>query len=222
VDITIFLDENFFRRLSYPSPVAQLAALDIIRHPDRATALLQPGRQDIVERLAEPDSASGLARRLNIPRQRLNYHLRELERAGLVELVEERRKGNCVERIVRATARSFLISPEALGSLGAAPDRTRDRFSPTHLVTTAARVIRDLAVLVARARAANKRLATLTLFTDIRFATPADRAAFTDELTTELGRLKAKYHQEHAPAGRTFHLWTGAYPAIRTDTNSAE
>ena len=62
-------------------------------------------RLRLVRELVEPDSAAGLAKRLGLPRQRLNYHLRELEAAGLLELVEERRRGNCVERIVRAVAR---------------------------------------------------------------------------------------------------------------------
>ena len=73
-------------------------ALDVIRRPDSAAALLDPVRQQLLAQLAEPDSAAGLARRLRLPRQRINYHLRALERAGLLELVEERRKGNCIER----------------------------------------------------------------------------------------------------------------------------
>jgi DNA-binding transcriptional ArsR family regulator len=197
-----------------PRTMAATPSLDVIRHPDRAAALLQPARQRIVALLAEPDSASGLARRLGLPRQRVNYHLRELEKAGLVEFVEERRKGNCLERIVRATATSFLISPEALGTLGSAPEDVRDRFSMSTLLAMAARVIRDLAALSARALAANKRIATLTLRSEIRFKSAEDRAAFADELATELGRLKAKYHDHQAPGGRTFHVWTGAYPAI--------
>ena len=72
--------------------------------------------------LGEPGSAAGLGRKLGLPRQRVNYHLRELEKEGLLEVVEERKKGNCVERIVRATARSYLISSEALGTLGSRPE----------------------------------------------------------------------------------------------------
>ena len=87
--------------------------LDVIRSPASAAAALDPQRQELLLHLREPDSASGLARRLDLPRQRINYHLRVLEEAGLVELVEERRKGNCMERVVRATARAFMISPEA-------------------------------------------------------------------------------------------------------------
>ena len=78
------------------------AALQIIQSPEKAAVLLQPGRLDLLERLSQPDSAAGLARQLGVPRQKVNYHLRELEREGFVELIEERRKGNCMERVVRA------------------------------------------------------------------------------------------------------------------------
>ena len=188
-------------------------SLDVVADPRRATALLQPMRLRLVEHLAEPDSAAGLARKLGWPRQRLNYHLRELERAGFVEFVEERRKGNCVERLVRATARSYVISPDVLGALGATPTDARDRFSASYLIAVAARAIRELARLRTRAAAASKRLATLTLQAEVRFARAADRQAFTEELSNEIARLTAKYHDQHAAGGRRYRFFMGAYPA---------
>ena len=126
------------------TPRGRPADLLTVRDPAQAAALLQPQRLRLLEGLSEPDSAAGLARRFGLPRQQLNYHLRELERAGLVELVEERRRGNCVERVVVATARHYVISPEVLGGLGASLDEVRDHFSSTSLVAVAARAIREL------------------------------------------------------------------------------
>jgi DNA-binding transcriptional ArsR family regulator len=188
-------------------------ALSILRDPTAAAALLQPDRLRLLRELTEPDSASGLARRLQLPRQRVNYHLRELERQGLVELVAERRKGNCVERVVRASAQGYVVSPEALGSLGADPGRVADHKSAAYLAALAARVIRELGGLTERARREDKRLATFSLDTEITFASPADRAAFAEELTRAVAALVARYHTTHAPAGRRFRLIAGAYPA---------
>jgi DNA-binding transcriptional ArsR family regulator len=193
--------------------MARHAALAVIRDPTRAVNLMDPRRVSLLEHLHEPGSASTLARELNLPRQRINYHLRELEKAGLVEFVEERRKGNCVERLVRATARSYLISPEVLGTLGHTPPEQQDRFSASYLMAAAGRMLRDLAAHVHRAAAAKKRVATLTLETDIRFASPEDRTAFAEELSTALARLAGKYHDANASGGRTFRLVVGAYPA---------
>jgi DNA-binding transcriptional ArsR family regulator len=193
--------------------------LDVVRRPDAAAALLDPVRQQLLAALAEPDSASGLARRLRLPRQRINYHLRALESAGLLELVEERRKGNCIERVVRATARAFVISPEALGPLGLTPDLAADRFSSAYLIAAAGRAIRDVSSLGARARAAGQRIATLTLEADIRFASAESRAAFAEELSEAVARLAARYHDEHARGGRPFRLLAAVHPTPTKEAN---
>ena len=93
-----------------------------------------PMRSQMLEALAEPGSAASVARKLDVPRQKVQDHLRELEKQGLVELIEERRRGNCVERIVRATAKSYVVSAEALATLAADPDAARDVFSSRYLV----------------------------------------------------------------------------------------
>jgi len=193
--------------------MAPIPALSVIRQAETAAALLDPVRQQLLAQLAQPDSASGLARRLRLPRQRINYHLRALETAGLVELVEERRKGNCLERVVRATARAFVISPEALGPLGLTLDAAPDRLSSAYLIAAAGRTIRDVGALEARARREQKRLATLTLETEVRFATAESRAAFAEELAATVARLAAKYHDERAPNGRRFRLLAAVHPA---------
>lgn len=189
-------------------------AIQLVKGPTQAAALLDPLRLKLLERLAAPGSASSLARDMSLPRQKVNYHLRALQKAGFVEQVGKKKKGNCIERIVRATARSYLISPEALGAMASDPARIPDRFSASYMVALAAKTIRDLAVLQHRADKAGKPLATFNLQTDIRFASPADRASFTEELANEVARLTAKYHNDAAPEGRLFHFNLGAYPAI--------
>ncbi len=184
----------------------------VVRGSAQASALLGGGRRPLLEALAEPDSAAGLARRLGVPRQRINYHLRLLEREGLVEPVEERRKGNCVERVVRATAQAYLISPEALGAIGVPSGQPGDRASSSTLMAAAARAIHQVGALEARAERAGKRLATLTLDTELRFATAESRAAFAEELVTLVGRLAAKYHDDRAPRGRRFRLVALVHP----------
>jgi DNA-binding transcriptional ArsR family regulator len=195
----------------------------VIRLTEQAASLLQhPLRLRLLEQLGEPDSASGLARRLGMSRQAVNYHLRALEEAGVVAFVEERRKGGLMERVVRATALSYLISPEALGAMEPDPRRIRDRFSWGYLVASAARIIRDLGILRGRADRVGKQLPTFTLETEVRFASAADRDAFTQELAARTAELAVKYHDEHAPQGRLFRFVLGAYPAItKTDEEAA-
>src|ERR1700756_2880074 len=111
----------------------------VIDDPAAAEASLDPIRAPLPAELAEPGSASTLAARVGLARQKVNYHLRALERHGLVELVEERRKGNMTERVMRATAASYVISPAALALVAPDPDRSPDQLSAFWLLALAAR-----------------------------------------------------------------------------------
>jgi len=188
--------------------------LDVIASAGRAAALLDPLRQRLVEELREPDSAAGLARRLRLPRQRVNYHLRELEKQRLVELVGRRRRGNCTARILRATAQAYVISPAALGGVGACPEGVRDRFSAAYLVALAARTLQDVGELAARAEKEGRRLSTLSLETEVRFATAEARAGFAEDLARAVARLTDKYHDAKTPGGRAFRFVVAGYPAM--------
>jgi DNA-binding transcriptional ArsR family regulator len=190
-------------------------AVNVLRQAGQAASLFShPLRLKLLEELIEPDSAAGLARRLGLSRQVLNYHLRELEGAGLVEFVTDRPRRGLNERVVRATARSFVISPEMMAGVEPDPARLRDRFSWAYLVAAAAKIVRDLGILRSRADRAGKPLATFTLETEVRFATAADRDAFTRELAERVAELSVRYHDERAPRGRLFRFVLGAYPAI--------
>jgi DNA-binding transcriptional ArsR family regulator len=187
------------------------SGLQVIQ-PETAATALRGTRRTLLAALAEPDSAAGLARRLGLPRQRLNYHLRALEHCGLLECVEERRKGNCTERVLRATAHSFVISPDALGVLGPTPEAARDRLSASYVVAIAARTITEVSTLDARARAEHKRISTLAIDSEIRFASPESRAAFASELSDRVAGLVAKYHDDASPRGRRCRLVALAHP----------
>lgn len=196
--------------------------VEVIDEPARAQSLLNPARLELLEHLEEPASAAALARRLELPRQRVNYHLRELETHRLVECVEERRRGNAVERIYRRTVAAFAISTTALGALGTNPAAIRDQFSSDYQIALASRAVSELGVLRAGADAAGQRLATFALEADVRFSSPEARHEFANELAEQVARLVAKYHDEQAPEGRTARLYVGAYPRPKPSTDSRE
>src|SRR4030088_974302 len=128
----------------------------VIDDPAAAEASLDPIRARLLAELAEPGSASTLAARIGLSRQKANYHLRALERHGLIELVEERRKGNCTERVLRATAASYVISPTALAAVAPDPTRAPDQLSARWLLSLAARLVQDVGHLITGAKAAQK------------------------------------------------------------------
>lgn len=195
--------------------------VELLRDPRRVAVLMDPDRSRLVTALLEePDSAVGLARRLEDSRQRLNYHLRVLEEAGLVEVQEERPRRGVKERVMRVVARRFVVDPGALGGLSpGAP--SGDRFSATYLLALASRAIRELAALMARARSSGKRLATAGLSVEVTLAEPADFAAFVADLGEAVGEVVSKYHTEGG-GGRTFRVVAGTYPAPPAEDRTRE
>jgi DNA-binding transcriptional ArsR family regulator len=101
----------------------------VIEDAAAAEISLDPIRARMLAELAEPHTATTLAARLGLARQKVNYHVKTLEQHGLVELVEERRKGNMTERVVQASAAAYVISPAALSALAPDPTRSPDRLS---------------------------------------------------------------------------------------------
>jgi DNA-binding transcriptional ArsR family regulator len=202
--------DNFSCRL-HDAPMLDVG---VIEEPAAAESVLDPVRTRILAALAEPASATMLASRVGLPRQLVNYHLRTLERHGLVELEAERRKGNVTERVMRATASSYVISPAALTVLEPDPARSPDRRSALWLLALAARLVRDVGTLLAGATRERKTLSTFALDAEVRFASAADRAAFADELANIVTSLIGRYHDEDAPRGRTHHVVVAIHPSV--------
>lgn len=192
--------------------------LEVIHDAAAAASALDPIRSRLLAELNEPASAATLAARIGIARQKINYHLRTLEGHGLVAVAQEKRWGGLVERRYVASAASYVVSPDVLGPLAANPARNGDRLSASYLVALAARTVREVGELWRAARRTQKRLATLSLDTTIRFASPEARADFTDELSRTITDLVARYDDGSSVQGRSFRLVLSAYPLPAINT----
>ncbi|SFS46873.1 ArsR/SmtB family transcription factor [Brevundimonas viscosa] len=182
---------------------------------DAAHLALAPIRRRILAALAEPASAAGLAERLGMPRQKIGYHLRALETAGLVRPAGERRKRGFTEKLFVA-AGAFVLDP-ALLQAPPDPDAVdaQDRHASGHLIAAASAMVRDVARMRDVAAAEGSRLLTLTVEADVSFAEPADFDAFSDELAEAVATLARRYA---APSGRRFRLIAAGHPAVKRPT----
>src|SRR5436190_20735564 len=98
--------------------------------------------------LVVPASAAALVTPVALARQKVNYHLHALEAHRLVRLAQERKWGGLTERLLVATAASYVVSPSALGPVAADPNREIDRLSASYLIALGARVVREAGDLV--------------------------------------------------------------------------
>ncbi len=195
------------------------ASLDLVREPSQAAILLHhPLRLKILAAMLEPDSATGVARRMKLPRQTVNYHVRELARARLLARAGRRRRRHLFEQCYVATARGYVLSPELLGKLAADPAQVADTLSAKYLLGLASKLQSELARSAELAAAAGKRLATLSINTESRFTSSEQRAAFTEALQRAIVELAGRHSSPFANAdgspaeGRPFRLVVGCYP----------
>ncbi|MGB6459513.1 MAG: helix-turn-helix domain-containing protein [Candidatus Acidiferrum sp.] len=195
------------------------SSLTLLHQPAQAAVLLHhPLRLKILSALLEPDSATGVARRMNLPRQTVNYHVRELARARFLARAGRRRRRRLSEQCYVATARGFILSPDLLGNLAADPAQIADTFSAEYLLGLASKLQSELARSLELASDAGKRVATLSVNAEMRFASPEQRAAFTEELQRAIlevaGRHSSPFsNPDGLPGeGRPFRLVVGCYP----------
>ena len=187
--------------------------IGVLDDPRAAAVALDPLRSRLLALLAgDAASAATLAAAVDQTRQKVGYHLRLLAEHDLVREVGQRRHGGLTERLFTASAGAYVVSPGALGAAGADPDRVEDRLSAEYLIALAGRAVREVGLLVRGAAAARQRLPTLSIDTDIRFGTAADRDAFALEVAATVRDLASRYHDESSTGGRWYRFVAVSHP----------
>lgn len=192
--------------------------LECVTEKDRASVLLHPLRLRVLELAREPRSASEIAQALELPRQKVNYHVRELHRAEFLRKAGERRKRNLIEKRFVATARSYLLAPEVLGPVLPRRQAVADEMSAAFLLTLSAELQSDVVRVCEDAAARDQRVATLSMSSDLRFESAEQRAGFADALRDAVARVVAEHaspalNSDGSPgSGRPFRLMLGCWP----------
>ncbi|MEX2395198.1 MAG: helix-turn-helix domain-containing protein [Actinomycetota bacterium] len=178
--------------------------------PTTLQALSHPTRVAILEALRDGASAASVARTIGQPRQRVNYHLKELEGAGLVEQIGEERTGNFMSSIYRAVARSFVVSPKVAWAGPRRVEALRDQHSLEVLVQLGERLQSDAAELLDRAAFDGEQISSASVAAEVRFASEEDRSAFMDSYLRSTKALLDKYGSRR---GDTYRAVLAVYPA---------
>ena len=168
-----------------------MPSLTIVDHPAAAHAALSPIRRQILGMLDEPASATELAARLGLPRQKVHYHITVLERHGLIDLDEVRQQRGFQERRFVRNG-SVYLAPD-LVEPASHTDAPTDNMSAEAVVAAASDAIRAIGALGAR----YEQHPTATLAADITFASPDALHRFLHDVAT----LAARYDQGAAGAG---------------------
>jgi DNA-binding transcriptional ArsR family regulator len=186
----------------------------VVEDIEALQVLGNPLRVRILELLREPGSAATVAREVGETRQKVNYHLKELERVGLVAPAGERRAGNFIETLYQAVGRSFLISPRVAWSDRRRVDALRQQHSLENLVMVGARLQQDAITLLDRAAFDGEQIASAAVEADVHFADEQDRAAFLEEYLAAVQELCDRYG---ARDGLPYRVALAAHPSAETE-----
>jgi DNA-binding transcriptional ArsR family regulator len=196
----------------------------------QAAVLVQhPLRPRILSLAREPASATQIAAALDETRQKVNYHVRQLYRAGLLKPAGRRKKRNMVEQRFIATARAYVLAPQLVGPLAAEAAQVADALSAVHLVALASQAQAELATVMEAAGAQGKRVSTLSVSAEMRFESAEQREGFARALQSALTKVVAEHsapatkRDGSAGTGRPYRLVVGCYPiAKRVGSESAQ
>lgn len=180
-----------------------------VKNPEQAIALLNPLRGEILLHLRVPASASEVAREINEPPQRINYHLKALEKVGLVKQVGKRQVKNLVEILYQAVARSFLLA-ETLGLSPQALQRLKDQSSLSHLIQTTERIKTD-ALRLMEGSDQNNIIPSATLQSEIILRSEKERQAFVEDYVEMMKKLAKKYQTTQSD-GHSYQVVLAVYP----------
>ncbi|NIW64102.1 MAG: helix-turn-helix domain-containing protein, partial [Gemmatimonadetes bacterium] len=161
---------------------APVVALEPIEEAEKAELLLHPLRQRILSEAREPATAAEIARRVGLPAQKVNYHVRTLAEAGFLRPAGEGRKRNLIEKPYRASARSYLLLPRVLGEMSPGTLSEADRFSAAYLLHLSALLQDELGAWLDADAGVEERVPTLSIEAEVRFVSAEQRAAFAEAL----------------------------------------
>ena len=158
---------------------------------NQAITLLKPARIEILQRLDEPRTCQELGDFFDETTQKIYYHVKALETAGLVEKVEERRVRGIMEGYYQAKAHSFWLAPQLVGKIGGG-NLSNDQASLRILLELAEEMQQDIGTL-ANESAVGIDVPSLSLSAHIHLPTISRRAEFLKEVQSIFQELASKY-----------------------------
>lgn len=201
------------------SPNAQARDVATVEASDRAVVLLDPMRLRILSEAQQPASAATIAERMGLPRQRVNYHVRALAKAGFLHKAGTRKKRNLVEQRYVASARAYVLAPTVLGPVAADPRRLTDPASAGHLLGLAGTMQSELGRSARQADAQDKRLSTLSIDAEIEFESATQRAAFAQALRDAITDVVGRFSSNPGSGGRPYRMIVGCYPKPKEESD---
>lgn len=181
----------------------------IVTEPEQAAALLHPVRSELISLLKEPRSATELSKRMNDSAQRINYHLKALEKVGLVVRAGTRNVRNLVEVLYVSAGRSFLLS-DSLGLSSDTIKKLQDQTALAHVLSLTEKIKRDAISLMEQSE--DEEIPSAVMEMELALSDIEHRNAFLQEYADMLTTLIQKHHRPNEENAEMYHVSMAMYP----------
>jgi DNA-binding transcriptional ArsR family regulator len=178
------------------------------------SALFKPIRLEMLTMLAEPRTCGQLAEVFHTSPQKIYYHIKVLERAGLVVKVYEKRVRGIMEGYYQAAAESYWLAPELINKLGG-ERRVNGQMSLGYVLGLAGQVQSEVAPFLKH----EGEVPSLGISAQVNLKHGSDRAEFLEELQNAVQKIAEKYgslEDEEVNGGgeENFRLIFACYPRV--------
>lgn len=180
-----------------------------INQVKKARSLLHPVRVLLLHYLVQPRTCRELSEILNVTQQRLNHHLKELKKAGLIRIVSKKRKGNLLEGVYERTSKTYWFSPKLALPQKLSDHEVQDQLALHHLLLMAETLQADIARLLRNT--SNTDIPNMGFEAEIVLKNDEEREAFTHDALRAFHSIAEKY-QTGTDSGSRFKVMVCSYP----------
>jgi len=159
----------------------------LIEDEETFELLADPTRLEILELCLAPRSVTEMAEAMKVPRTRLYHHVKLLEEAGVIVVVETRKSGAMTEKVYRAAADMYRPGEGFLKS--AEPRAQAEALLGSVLGSTRADFVRAFDEGLASFRTEDNKQRTISLTRRLMTLTPENLHRLIDALEATLNEF---------------------------------
>ncbi|MFC0189299.1 winged helix-turn-helix domain-containing protein [Fictibacillus aquaticus] len=194
----------------------QIKETFLVTDPEQAACLLHPVRSEMISLLKDPASATELSKAMNETPQKLNYHLKTLEKLGLVYRSGTRNVRNLVEVMYQAAGKSFILS-DCLGMPQEKIQKLKDQSALAHVLALTDKMKADAVSLMEQAD--EEEVPTAIMEAVIQLSSRQQRSQFMQDYTDMLKKLIERYQAVDNEQSTPYQVSLAVYPIPKGGRN---
>lgn len=182
----------------------------LVTDAEQLMMIRNPFKLQILQYLNETHSASEVAKFMGESPQKMNYHFKKLENAGLIWKVGKRSIRNLVEVLYESVAEHYIVT-EQTDIQSDLIQQLKDQGPLMHLYDLSEQIKKDTVELLNRVKDA-VHVPSAALDFQVQFDNEEERKAFLNEYIELVNGLVTKYQTDKKTDNNRFKALLAVYP----------